>query len=199
MEPDSCEAIGLFLFDTMRLFKYEGYEVRVAPEALTLKPFKRLWERDKSKSKDRAVTELSFIYFYCDPRSDYQYIVDDDDRMDAVKEGEGLPKDWKPDADLKKAIDFYRTFETPSAVLLKAAMIAVDKVQDKLKNVDLDEEDDKGRPKVPLNTYMATLKMVPEVAQQLRDAERALNDESEYGEAKGAIEKTLFDDGLDNL
>jgi hypothetical protein len=30
-------------------------------------------------------------------------------------------------------------------------------------------------------------------------ASRALNEEMEYGEAKGSIEKTLFDDGLDNI
>lgn len=183
----------------MRLFKYEGYEVRVAPEALTLKPFKRLWDRDKSKTKDTAIQELSFVYFYCDPRSDYQYIIDDEDRLEAVKEGEGLPKSWKPDKELQNAITFYRTFDTASAALLRAAMVAVDKVQDKLVNADLDETDDKGKPVIPLNTYMATLKMVPEVATMLRDAEKAINDESEYGEAKGSIEKTLFDDGLDNI
>ena len=88
----------------MRLFKYEGYEVRVAPEALTLKPFRKLWQRDKSKDKSNVIQELSFIYFYCDPRSDYQYIIDDDDRMKAVKEGEGLPDSWKPDKDVEAAI-----------------------------------------------------------------------------------------------
>jgi len=45
----------------MKLFKYEGYEVKVAPEALTLKPFKKLWDRDKSKTKEKAFMELSFL------------------------------------------------------------------------------------------------------------------------------------------
>lgn len=178
----------------MRLFKYEGYEVRVAPEALTLKPFKKLWARDKSKSKDTALQELSFLYFYCDPRSDYQYIIDDDDRLEAVKEGEGFPSTWKPDATLKEAISFYRTFDTSSAILLRAAQEGVDKVQKALKSFDLDDCDAKS-----LKDYMAVLKMVPEVASMLKDAEKSINDESEYGEAKGAIEKTLFDDGLDGI
>lgn len=95
----------------MKLFKYESYEVRVAPEALLLKPFKKLWDRDKSKSKDKAVQELSFLYFYCDPRSDYQYLIDDEDRLEAVKEGIGFDKDWKPDVLLKAAIAFYGTFD----------------------------------------------------------------------------------------
>lgn len=178
----------------MRLFKYEGYEVRVAPEALTLKPFKRIWDRDKSKSKDTALQELSFLYFYCDPRSDYQYIIDDEDRLDAVKSGEGFNKNWKPDPMLIEASDFYRSFDTSSAILLRAAQEGVDKVQKALKNFDLEDCDAKS-----LKDYMAVLKMVPEVASMLKDAEKAINDESEYGEAKGAIEKTLFDDGLDGI
>lgn len=183
----------------MRLFKYEGYEVRIAPEALTLKPFKKVWDRDKSKDKERALTEFSFLYFYCDPRSDYQYIVDDEDRLKAVKEGEGLPDDWEPDGILKAAMDFYSSFDTASAALLRVAMVAVEKVKDKLLNSDLNAIDSKGKPVIPLNTYVATLKMIPEVATMIKEAEKAINDESDFGEAKGAIEKTLFDDGLDGI
>lgn len=176
----------------MKLFKYEGYEVRVAPEALTLKPFKKLWNRDKSKDKEKAMMELSFLYFYCDPRSDYQYIIDDEIRMDAVKEGQGLPEDWKPDAAVKEAITFYRSFDTTSAVLLRAAAEAVDKIQKLIK--DLEPDDTKS-----LKEYLMALKLIPEVASMIQDAEKALNEEQEFGEAKGAMEKTLFDDGLDNI
>lgn len=176
----------------MRLFKYEGYEVRVAPEALTLKPFKKIWERDKSKTKERALQELSFVYFYCDPRSDYQYIIDDENRLEAVKEGEGLPKSWKPDKDLEAAIELYRSFDTSAALLLKAANEAVEKVRSLL--TELEPNDTKS-----LKDYLTALKMIPEVATMLKDAEKSLNDESQYGEAKGAIEKTLFDDGLDGV
>lgn len=176
----------------MKLFKYEGYEVRVAPEALTLKPFKKLWDRDKSKDKERAIMELSFLYFYCDPRSDYQYIVDDEDRMEAVKNGEGFSDDWKPDALLKAAIDFYRSFDTSAALLLRVAAEAVKKVQETF--TTLEPTDTKS-----LKEYLTTLKLIPEVATMLKDAEKTLNEEMEYGEAKGSIEKTLFDDGLDNV
>ena len=176
----------------MKLFKYEGYEVKIAPEALNLKPFKKLWERDKSKDKDRAMNEFTLLYFYCDPRSDYQYIIDDETRLEAVKEGIGFPQDWEPDAVLKKAIEFYRTFDSSAAILLRAASEAVDKVQKMLK--DLEPDDTKS-----LKDYLAALKMIPEVAAMIKDAEKTLNEETEFGEAKGAIEKTLFDDGLDNI
>ena len=47
----------------IKLFKYEGYKLNISEEALLLKPFKEIWQRDKSKSKDRAFQELGYIYF----------------------------------------------------------------------------------------------------------------------------------------
>ena len=176
----------------MRLFKYEGYEVKVAPEALTLRPFKKIWDRDKSKSKETALMELSFLYFFCDPRSDYQYITDSTDRLEAVKEGIGLSVAWKPDAVLNNAIVFYQTFDTSAAILLRTAARGVDKIQKTLD--DLTPTDTKS-----LREYLIVMKMIPEVAAMIKEAEKAINEEAEYSEAKGAIEKTLFDDGLDSV
>ena len=53
----------------MRLMKLEAYTLTVEPEALTIKSIRNLWNRDKSKSKDRALSELGYIYFMVDPRS----------------------------------------------------------------------------------------------------------------------------------
>ena len=58
----------------MKLFKYEAYKVTISEEALVLKPFKLIWNRDRSATKNKALTELGYVYFMCDPRSDYQYI-----------------------------------------------------------------------------------------------------------------------------
>lgn len=176
----------------MKLFKYEGYEVRVAPEALNLKSFKKLWNRDKTKQKESAVMELAFLYFFCDPRSDYQYILDEEDRMKAVKEGIGLSDNWKPDKDMEAAIKLYKSFEAPSSALLRAALEGVEKVQKLLK--DLEPDDTKS-----LKEYLTAMKLIPEVAAMIKEAEKTINEEMEYGEAKGSIEKTLFDDGLDNI
>ena len=111
----------------MKLFKYEGYKITVEPEALLLKPFKALWKRDRSLTKDKAMMELGFIYFFCDVRSDYQYIVDPEDRMKEIKLGEGLPEDWEPDKLVKEAIDFYNSFKSSSILLLEDTRKAVNK------------------------------------------------------------------------
>ena len=42
-----------------------------------------------------------------DPRSDYQYIIDRDERSKAIKEGEGLKSTWQPDGTVKEAMKLY--------------------------------------------------------------------------------------------
>ena len=176
----------------MKVFKYENYEVKVAPEALMLSPFKKLWERDRTKGKERAVLELAFLYFYCDPRSDYQYITDDTERMEAVKEGVGMDNNWKPDILVQKAIDFYNTFDSAAAKLLRMANMGVEKMRKLL--TDLEPSDTK-----TLKEYLTAMKMIPEVASMIQEAEKAINTEEEYGEAAGSIEKGMFEDGLDEV
>ena len=76
----------------MKLLRFEGYKVVIEPEILTLKPFKQIWTRDKSINKDRAISEISYIYFMADPRSDYQYITDENERKQAIKTGKQKSK-----------------------------------------------------------------------------------------------------------
>ena len=91
----------------MRLFKYEGYNLNISEEALALKPFRAIWVRDKSAYKERAITELGYVYFMEDPRSDYQYIINRDERSKAIKEGEGLKSPMQPDGSVKEAMKLY--------------------------------------------------------------------------------------------
>lgn len=182
----------------MKLFKYEGYKVNIAEEALALKPFKAIWDRDKTKSKDRAIIELGYIYFLCDPRSDYQYITNDEDRVNAIKEGEGLPKKWKPDALVEEAIKFYNSFKPTSALLLEDTRVAIDKVRQFLKEVDLSETDDKGKPVYTINSITSTIKMIPQLIKELDEAEKAIASEmrESSGKVRGQKSKSLLEDGL---
>ena len=164
----------------------------MSPEALMLKPFKKLWTRDKSKSKEKVMEELAFLYFFCDIRSDYQYIVDEEERMEAVKKGIGLSDSWVPDAAIKAAIALYKTFDSVAVRLLRIAYDGIDKVQKAL--TDLEPDDTKS-----LKDYIAVLKMIPDVVSSLKDAEKAIVEDNDFGEAAGAIEKGMFEDGLDEV
>lgn len=179
----------------IKLFKRDGYEIKVEPEALLLKPFKKIWNRDRSKDKNRAMQELGFIYFVCDPRSDYQYLVDLDTRMESVKQGEGLPNEWTPDQVVKEAMEFYSSFKPTSALLLEDTRVAVDKLREHLKNMDFNEVDDKGKPKYTLNTITSTIKQIPELIKGLDEAEKAVtSDIREMSKARGNHEKAIMED-----
>lgn len=176
----------------MKLFKFENYEVTVAPVALTLKPFKKIWDRDKSKNKERAMQELAFLYFYCDPRSDYQYITDNETRMAEVKKGLGFSEDWKPDAALNTAVTFYYSFDSNAARLLRRATKEINKAEEVLDSMS--PTDYKS-----IKEHFAAMKMIPELANMITEAEKALNTEEQFGEAAGSIEKGMFEDGLDEV
>ena len=179
----------------MKLFKYEGYKLHISEEAFVLKPFKELWNRDKSKNKDKALQELAYVYFMCDPRSDYQYIVDEEDRAKAIKEGEGIDSKWKPDNKVIMAMEFYKQFKPVSALLLEDTRVAVDKLRQLLRNIDLTEVDDKGKPIYTLNTVTATIKQIPSLVKDLDEAEKAIAKEiMESDKVRGAQEKSMYED-----
>lgn len=179
----------------MKLFKYEGYKLHISEEAFILKPFKEIWNRDKTKNKDKALQELGYIYFMSDPRSDYQYIVDEEDRAKAIKEGEGIDPKWKPDNKVIEAMKFYKTFKPVSALLLEDTRIAVDKLRQLLRNIDLTEVDDKGKPIYTLNTITATIKQIPSLVKDLDEAEKAIAKEiMESDKVRGAQEKSMYED-----
>lgn len=179
----------------MRLFKYEGYKITIAEEAFALVPFKKIWTRDKSITKNKAIAELGYVYFMTDPRSDYQYIVDEESRKNAIKEGEGLPKDWEPDNIVLDAIEFYKTFKPASALLLEDTRVAVDKLRTLLREIDLGKVDDKGKPIYTLNTITATIKQIPALVKDLNEAEAAIAKEiAQSNKVRGAQEKSMYED-----
>lgn len=181
----------------MKLLKYEGYKLSFEPELLTLKHFKTLYQRDRTKEKTKMMQELAFIYFFCDIRSDYQYLTNEEDRRKAILEGEGLPLDWKPDKQVKEAMAFYNTFKPTSALLLEDTRVAIDKLRVLLREIDLSERDDKGKPVYTLNTITATIKQVPSLIKDLDEAERTIAKEIlSNSKMRGSGEKVIFEDGL---
>ena len=179
----------------MKLFRYEGYKITISEEALVLTPFKRIWTRDRSANKNRAISELGFIYFMADPRSDYQYIIDEESRKTSIKEGEGLPTDWEPDELVLEAMEFYKTFKPASALLLEDTRVAVDKLRTLLREIDLGAVDDKGKPIYTLNTITATIKQIPALVKDLNEAEAAIAKEiSQSNKVRGAQEKSMYED-----
>lgn len=179
----------------LKLFKYEGYKVTVSEEALLLKPFKLIWNRDRTQSKERALSELAYIYFFADPRSDFQYIVDEDDRMNAIIESEGMPDKWKPDKLVADAIEFYLKFKPVSYQLLEDTKFAINNLRHFLRNINLDERDEKGKLVYTVSTITSTIKQIPELVKSMEEAERKLAAEVIVdSRVRGGSEKSILED-----
>lgn len=182
----------------MNLIRLENYEIKVEDELLLLKPFKKKYSQDKSKDKSNFITFLMILYFVYDPRSDFQYIIDDDQRLEEVCTSNGI-KIPKFDSLEKECIELYKKLcLTPSSELLRRTKIAVDKVGNFLENIDLTLLDDKGKPVYTINSITTAIKQVPQLAKDLVAAEKAIKkDLEEGGRARGNYgNKTLMDDGI---
>lgn len=182
----------------MKLVKYESYQLKIEDELLLLKPFRVLFNADRTQNKDKFMNFLSIIYFTYDPRSDYSYIVDDELRLKEVCDSNGfeVPKFSKQELE---CISLYKKLTaTISTELLRSTKIAVDKVRQFLENIDLEATDDKGKLLYPINTVTSAIKQVPQLAKEVREAEKAVAKEiEEQGRARGGNEnKKIFEDGI---
>lgn len=174
----------------MKLFKYEGYKIVISEEAFALKAFRQIWNRDRSTSKDKALMELGYIYFMEDPRSDYQYIIDREERSDEIKKGEGLPDSWKPDKAVQEAMQVYASFKTSSALLLEDTRTLVDNYRKKLKSIEFEDLEVK-----EVKELGAIIKQVPSLIKDLDEAERALAKEiAQSDKVRGAQVKSMYED-----
>ncbi len=180
----------------MKLFNYEGYKIIISEEAFALKVFRQIWNRDRTASKNKALMELGYVYFMVDPRSDYQYLVDKEERSKAIIEGEGLPANWKPDKTIVEAMEFYGSMKSSAALLLEDTRYLVDKYRKKLREcLDSDELEVKD-----LKDAGALIKNIPELVKSLDEAEKAVASEMRNsGRMRGQGEKTIMEDGLDDL
>ena len=184
----------------MRLlqFKKESYEVTFTEECTLLVPFKRILDRDKSKNKELAVKEISFIYLYSDITSEYQAIIDKEERLDEIKKDINLPKNWKIDKILEEAIEFY-TIRSRTIVhsLYDSAMIAASAINDVFSNAKnlINDSDDKI---AATQKIITALEKVPKIMANLKEAEKELLKQIEEKDGKKLGSKTMntFEDGL---
>ena len=113
----------------MNIFEIKKYQVVFSPQALLLTPFKKIWDNDKDKEKVNAVAEMSYVYYICDDRSDFQYILDENERHEAIcRDMDALPNDWERPDYIEDAIEYYKKLsETTSTKLLRSTRGVVQK------------------------------------------------------------------------
>lgn len=180
----------------MKLIEFDGLDFKIADEALLVRPIRQLFEKDKSKKKEEFWKQISYLWFMCDPRSTYQYLVDDAVRAKEIKIQEGLGEDWEPSELLREAMDIYRKQTTTTAsILLESMRKGIEQLRKFFSEFDLFALDKNDRPIYQVSTMTAALKQVPELAKALVDAEKALaKDFATDDKARGNSEKAIGED-----
>lgn len=172
--------MGIKTIITMKLLKYENYQINPTEECFYVKEFRDLFNKDKSPTKEHFMSIMSILYFFADPRSPYQDILDQEERLDKIKVQEGLDKNFKIDAKLQKLINIYRELTTTtSQKLLDSMRKSVVKAGEYLEGLNLNETDDKGRLKTTISSYVQATAKIPILAKQLIETEKIVNAEIE--------------------
>lgn len=186
-----------FIYLNMKLVRIVNYKLEIEEELLLLKPFKELYKADKSKEKSKFFDFLTIVYYTYDPRSDYNYITNEEERLKEVCVSNGLdvPKFNQKELD---CIELYKQLTTTiSSALLKSTRVAIGKVQEFLENLDMYATDDKGKPLYGINTVTSAIKQIPSLVKEVLEAEKVVAKEiEESGRARGGNNKKLFEDGI---
>ena len=161
----------------MGLFDLKEGQIVLHPDSLALPPFKRIWNRDKGKGKEKATKEIAYIYYVTDFKSPYS-IYPEDRRKTLVAEDFMKDIKYKPDKDVIEAIGFYKKLrETTSMYVLEKAKSAVYKLADYFDNIDFKETDEVGRPIYSAKDVSANLEKVGKIVESLDKLEEKVRKE----------------------
>jgi len=171
----------------MQLFQLKNYKLEIQPEAYSLTPFKKIWDRDKSKDKDVALKELAYVFFMCDFKSDFSNILDEIERSIEVIKYTDLNKSWKPDKIVLDAVEFYRERNRSVALqLLEDARNGISKLSTYIRDinfneVEINEKTGDIKPKHDIKKYADTIKQVPAILAALKELEDEVKKEMDAG------------------
>lgn len=181
----------------MKLITTENFELKVADEALLVRPIRKLWNMDRSKGKETFYKQMSILFFVYDPSSNYAYISDEKERLAEVLQQEGI-SEFHNTAEFKDAVAAYKKLtKTPSTELLADVRLTVDKMRQALTSIDFDDLEEKDKVSA-INTVAAVVSKMPKLIKDLSEAERAVTKElEEQGSTRGSQELTVGDLGFD--
>jgi regulator of sigma D len=176
----------------MKAFDIEGGDVKFQPEFLAVPAFKKIWDKDKSKNKHKAYSELSYVVFLCDSTISNPYRSMSESLKEEILKRDVLGKvDYKISTDLQEAIDKFRQLkETTSSRLLKSAKVAAEKLSDYFENkVNFNDLDTNGKPVYSARDLASNLGAVGKIIESLKKLEdQVLKEQLDGGTTRGGAE-----------
>lgn len=183
----------------MKLFELKNWSLHVSEEAWGLLPFKKILERDKTKSKSKAMKEMLFVFYFCDIKSNY-LLMDEDIRAAEIKKDVDLPEKWAIDTTVQEAIDFYTKHSTSIIEnLYKDTLESAKAIGAYLRNTKelLEERDVKGNPVYDIAKITASAQRIPKLMDDLNSAyDRVVKEKEATDRQKGSKKFNMFEDGI---
>ena len=181
----------------MNLFEIVNNVVTFSPQALAIKPFKQIWDKDESKDKATANLELAYIYYMADERSDFMHILDAEERVDEIKKFIDLPDSFDPKRkELIRAVHYYQKLsETTSTKLLQSTRLVLQKISEFLDNINMDERDPRSiKPIHDIGKITASVEKIPKLIKAINEIEKEVVKEKEMKAQSGNKSVSMFDD-----
>ncbi len=184
----------------MKLFTMDRqFNLTISEEAWGLAVFNKLLKRDKTKNKEIAIKEILFIWYWCDIKSSY-LLLDEDDKLKEIKKDVMLPSKWKPDKAIWEAIEFYNSEKSIIEQLYIDALTSARAIGAYLRDTDklLKERDAQGKVVTDIAKITAANQKVPILMKNLKDAYKEVVREREdnEGRTKGSKKFNVYEDGL---
>ena len=162
----------------MDLFDLQKRRVIVHTKALLIPEFKVLWDRDKKKEKEKAIRELSYVYFITDYKSPYIQSADPDLTEKVVAKDFMKDPSYKPDKEVKEAIAKYtRLQQTPSMRLLTASLKTISNLTSYLETINLHDRDKNDRPVYKPSDVTSALKSIGPIIESLNKVKEQVEKE----------------------
>ena len=179
----------------MKLFQMDNHRLNIQPEAYTLIPFAKIWDRDRTKDKTTALAELAFVYYMCDYKSDFDQIVNKDDRAKEIASYLKLPKNYKADEDILDAMEFYnKRQKTVTMFLLEDVYSSIDKLRAYFREVDLLEYGKDGKPIHDVMKLTRSIEAVAKIVDSLRILEEKVKREKDETGLRAGRSKGMYED-----
>ena len=168
-----------------RLFDIDRGKLVLNPTVLWVPELKKLWNRDKTKAKTKAMAELSYVVFKHAFKSPYQAYNEAEREKKIREDFLSEYKDWEPDTAVKAAEKKYNELQdTVILRLLRSTKIALEKIEEYFKNANPED----------INTIVKNSKELGNLAQSLDKLEKQVQKEQlEANSIRGQSEIGLFE------
>lgn len=168
------------------LFEVKDYTVKPTTEILLIEPFKKIWKRDKTKGKSKALNEFAYMEFMTSMKKSNPFKQFSEEEKEASIKFHVLDNpEWKPDKEIQKGIEFMELFQKDASIsytYLLAAKEAIEKLKKFFSTVDIKEKNIKG----------ALLYKPRDITSALGDTEKLLSNFR-------SLEKRIEEDFHDNV